>query len=217
MIVAPSILSADFSILKNEIDSVSNAQYLHIDVMDGHFVPNITIGPVVLNSIKDISLVKDVHLMITDPIKYAPKFIDAGADIVTFHYEALNSDDEILSLIKLIKGKGCKAGISIKPNTSVKVLDQFLDKVDLILVMSVEPGFGGQNFMPSALSKIAYLKDKKLENGYEYLIEVDGGINNETAKDCAKSGVDILVAGTFIFKSDNRRVLIDNLKELKVV
>ena len=182
--------------------------------MDGHFVPNITIGPVVVSSIKDTSLVKDVHLMIANPIKYANKFIDAGADIVTFHFEAMKDEDEILSLIKLIKSRNCKVGISIKPNTNVKELDNYLDKVDLVLVMSVEPGFGGQNFMPSALSKIEYLRDKKLENGYDYLIEVDGGINNETARECTKCGVDILVAGTFIFKATDRYALIENLKEL---
>ena len=148
MIIAPSILSADFSKLASEIESVGNAEFIHIDVMDGHFVPNITIGPLVVKAIKNIKNIKDVHLMITDPTKYSPEFIKAGADIVTFHYEALNSNEDIYKCIDLIHSYGVKAGISIKPNTNVNVLDEFLDKLDLVLVMSVEPGFGGQKFIP---------------------------------------------------------------------
>ncbi len=211
MIIAPSILSADFSKLASEIESVGNAEFIHIDVMDGHFVPNITIGPLVVKAIKNIKNIKDVHLMITDPIKYSPEFIKAGADIVTFHYEALNSKEDIYKCIDLIHSYGVKAGISIKPNTNVNVLDEFLDKLDLVLVMSVEPGFGGQKFMPSALGKIKYLSDKKEKGNYNYLIEVDGGINLDTAKLCKDNGVEVLVAGSFIFGSDKRKELIEEL------
>ena len=209
--VAPSILSANFNNLIEEIKSVDNAKYLHIDVMDGKFVPNITIGPLVMKNFKKEinNMVMDVHLMIADPVKYAPEFAKAGADIITFHYEAVKFAEPAIEEIKKI---GVKVGISIKPLTDINVLDDLLDKVDLVLIMSVEPGFGGQEFIPSALDKIRYLADKRKEKGYNYLIEVDGGINKETAKLCAEAGVDILVAGSYIFKSNNRRALIEEIE-----
>ena len=209
--VAPSILSANFNNLIEEIKSVDNAKYLHIDVMDGKFVPNITIGPLVMKNFKKEinNMVMDVHLMIADPVKYAPEFAKAGADIITFHYEAVKFAEPAIEEIKKL---GVKVGISIKPLTDINVLDDLLDKVDLVLIMSVEPGFGGQEFIPSALDKIRYLADKRKEKGYNYLIEVDGGINKETAKLCAEAGVDILVAGTYIFKSNNRRALIEEIE-----
>lgn len=215
MIIAPSILSCDFSDLKGEIESVSNAEFIHIDVMDGHFVPNITIGPVVLKSIEKIKRqIYDVHLMISDPIKYMDDFASAKADIITFHYEALNNKQEIVKLINDIKKRGIKAGISIKPKTDVKVLDEYLDVVDLILIMSVEPGFGGQKFMDNSIDKIKYLSEEKKKNGYNYLIEVDGGINDETIKLVSDAGVEVCVAGSFIFKypKNERNELIDKLK-----
>lgn len=215
MIVAPSILSADFSNLEKEIEDVSDAEFLHIDVMDGHFVPNITIGPLILESIRSKSnMVFDVHLMITDPKKYAPIFISKGADYVTFHFEACKSEDEIMEIIDLIKSLNCKVGLSIKPNTDVKVLDKFLDKLDLVLVMSVEPGFGGQAFMDSSLDKIRYLKGKKELKGYKYLIEVDGGINEKSAIKVKDAGCEVVVAGTYIFKNKDRKKLIEELKKL---
>ena len=209
--VAPSILSANFNNLIEEIKSVDNAKYLHIDVMDGKFVPNITIGPLVMKNFKKEinNMVMDVHLMIADPVKYAPDFVKAGADIITFHYEAVKFAEPAIDAIREL---GVKVGISIKPLTDINVLDDLLDKVDLILIMSVEPGFGGQAFIPSALDKIKYLADKRKQKGYNYLIEVDGGINKETAKQCIEAGVDILVAGSYIFSSNNRKALIEEIE-----
>lgn len=211
-IVAPSILSANFNYLLAEVKSVSSAEFLHIDVMDGHFVPNISIGALVYKNLKtEIDMVMDVHLMISDPVKYAKDFVEAGADYLTFHYEAV---DDVLGTIKYIKSLGVKVGISIKPNTKVEVLDEYLNELDLILIMSVEPGFGGQKFMPSSIDKIAYLKKQRDINDYLYLIEVDGGINLETAKMTVAAGVDILVAGTSIYKSENRDKAIKELMDL---
>ena len=217
MITAPSILSADFSKLGQEIESVSKAEYIHIDVMDGHFVPNITIGPVVVKSMKSFKKqVFDVHLMISDPEKYAIEFVKAGADIVTFHYEALNSDSERLALIDKIRAMGVMVGMSIKPNTSHNVLKDYLDKLDLILIMSVEPGFGGQKFMENSLEKIKYLSDEKKKKGYKYLIEVDGGINKETSLLVKEAGVEVCVAGSYIFgkKPEERNDLVEEINNL---
>lgn len=211
-IVAPSILSADFSKLLEEVQEVKNygATYLHIDVMDGHFVPNITLGPTVYKHLRPhVEMVFDVHLMITDPLKYIEDFVKAGADIITFHYEAVTN---VSKVIKVIKTHNVKAGISIKPNTNVEVLDPYLQDLDLILIMSVEPGFGGQKFIGSALDKIRYLKAKQQD--YNYLIEVDGGINQETGRLCVEAGVDILVAGSYIFNSPSREEAIRGLLEL---
>ena len=213
-IVAPSILSADFSKLLEEVKSVESAEFLHIDVMDGHFVPNITIGPLVVGSIKGkVNMVFDVHLMISDPKKYAIEFIKNGADYIVFHYEALSNHDEIIELIDLVHQNNTKVGISVKPNTDVKVLDPYLDLVDMLLVMSVEPGFGGQSFMPNSLDKIKYLSEKKKENNYKYLIEVDGGINEKTAPLVKEAGVEVIVAGTYVFKSNDRVATIESLRK----
>ena len=212
MKVAPSILSANFNNLLEEINSCKEAEFIHIDVMDGHFVPNITIGPCVIKNLKGkTDKVLDVHLMITDPYKYIGDFVKAGADIITFHYE---SNSDILETIKLIKSFGVKAGLSIKPKTDVEVLMPYLKDLDLVLVMSVEPGFGGQSFIPSALDKIKELSRLKKDKGYNYLIEVDGGINEETAKLVAQAGNEVVVAGTYIFKNDKREEIIKYLKNL---
>lgn len=213
--VAPSILAANFNNLFDEVKSVESADYLHIDVMDGHFVPNISLGTCVYKGLKNqVDLVFDVHLMISDPKKYALDFIKAGADILTFHYEALNNIEEIDNLINFIHDNNTKVGVSIKPNTKVEVLDPILQKLDLVLVMSVEPGFGGQSFIPNALDKISYLKDMKNKNGYNYEIEVDGGINKETSKLCVDAGVDVLVAGTYIYNNKDREKLIKEMQNL---
>lgn len=213
-IAAPSILSADFSKLLEEVKDVSTAKFLHIDVMDGHFVPNITIGPLIVKSIKGkVDMVFDCHLMISEPKKYTESFAKSGADIITFHYEALNSKEEILDLIDYIHSFKIHAGISIKPNTSVDVLDEeILSKVDLVLVMSVEPGFGGQKFMENSLPKIKKLRELKDKFKYNYIIEVDGGINKDTAVLVKAAGVEAIVAGTYVFKSQNRK---ETIKELE--
>ncbi len=215
--VAASILSADFRKLEEEIIPLKEegVDYLHFDVMDGHFVNNISFGSYVLNCIKDsTSLIKDVHLMITNPDKYYVDFIKAGADLITFHYEAINKE-EIIPLINKIKESNVKVGLSIKPKTEVEDIKEFLPYLDLVLVMSVEPGFGGQKFIPNSLNKIELLAKIRKEFNYSYLIEVDGGINNETQSDVIKSGADILVSGSYIFKSKNRKESIKKLKEVK--
>ena len=214
-IAAPSILSADFSKLLEEVKDVSSAKFLHIDVMDGHFVPNITIGPLVVKSLKGkVDMVFDCHLMISDPKKYTEAFAKAGADIITFHFEALNNKEEILDLIDYIHSFKIHAGISIKPNTSVDVLDdEILSKVDLVLVMSVEPGFGGQKFMENSLPKIKRLKELKDKNKYNYIIEVDGGINDESLPKVKMAGIEAIVAGTYVFKSENRKEIIKKIEK----
>ena len=213
--IAPSILSADFNKLEEEILKVQNAgaEFLHFDVMDGHFVPNISFGiPVLKNIAHSHHMVNDVHIMISDPKKYAPEFIKSGAEYLTFHYEALNNDKEVEEVIDLIHSLNGKAGLSVKPNTPVEVVDKFLPKLDLVLVMSVEPGFGGQSFIPSALDKIAHLRKVIDEKKYNCLIEVDGGINAETGKLCKDAGVDVLVAGSYLFGHDDLKERMESLR-----
>ncbi|HKM30078.1 MAG TPA: ribulose-phosphate 3-epimerase [Bacilli bacterium] len=214
MIVAPSILSADFSKLLEEVKEVRElgAKFLHIDVMDGHFVPNISLGPVVYKDLKGkVDIIFDVHLMITDPLKYAKDFVVAGADYITFHYEVV---ENAIFVIEEIKKLGVKVGISLKPDTAVEVLNNILPYVDLVLIMSVEPGFGGQKFMTISLDKIAYLAAQKQKNDYHYLIQVDGGINKETALLAKRAGCEVVVAGTYIFHSANRQAAIISLLAL---
>lgn len=197
--IAPSILSADFAKLGEEITNITKAgaDYIHIDVMDGHFVPNITIGPEVIKSIRKYSSIPfDVHLMIDNPDLYIKDFAEAGADIITIHAEASNHLDRSLALIRKL---GKKAGVSIVPSTSESVLEYVLDKLDLILVMTVNPGFGGQKFLYSQLKKISNLKKIINDKNLNIDIEVDGGINNETAELATTSGANILVSGSYIF------------------
>ena len=210
--IAPSLLSADFACLKKEIDKIKVAEWIHYDVMDGHFVPNISFGYSIL---KDVSKVTDkyldVHLMISDPFKYVDNFIASNASLIVFHYEAVE-ENEINKLIKHIKNNNIDVGIAIKPDTCQDVLKPFLSQLDLVLVMSVEPGFGGQTFNHSAIEKISKLAKLREENNYHYLIEVDGGINESTAKLCRQAGVDVLVAGSYVFNSDDYTKPIESLK-----
>lgn len=212
MKVAPSILSADFSSLKESVSRVSKASILHIDVMDGIFVPNISFGAMVQKSIrKDFKdQIFDTHLMIIDPIKYVKDFKDAGSDYLTFHIEAKS---DIKDTIDLIHKYNMKAGISIKPNTNPSVLIPYLNDLDLVLVMSVEPGFGGQSFMPNSIDKIKWLNNYRKENNLNYLISVDGGINKDTYKFVMEAGSDIAVMGSFIFKQEKPNEWITKIEE----
>lgn len=210
IIVSPSILSADFANLERDIKAVENAgaDWIHVDVMDGHFVPNITIGVPVVKSIKKITkLPLDVHLMIENPEKYVEPFVKAGADIITFHYEA--AGEKSREILKMIKSFGVKAGISIKPKTSPDKIFNLLTTADMVLVMTVEPGFGGQSFMPDCAEKIPYIKKNSPQN---MIIQVDGGINAETAKVCTRLGANSLVAGSYVYKSDDIKTAIDSLR-----
>ena len=210
MIIAPSILSADFSILGEEIVAVerAGADWIHIDVMDGHFVPNITIGPVVVKSIRNASsLPFDVHLMIIDPERYIDAFIDAGADIITIHREVVDMD-----AIERIKRKNCKFGMAINPSTPLNEVEGIIDEFDLLLVMTVEPGFGGQSFMEEVLPKIAKARKLLDEKNRAILLEVDGGITPETGKLAKKFGADVLVAGSAIFGGDDYEKIIGKMR-----
>ena len=209
VIISPSILSADFANLERDIKLVEDAgaDWIHVDVMDGHFVPNITIGVPVVKSIKKIAKIPlDVHLMIENPEKYIKPFADAGADILTFHYEAVQ---DVKSVIDLIKSFNVKAGVSIKPKTPPEKILDYLKYLDLLLVMTVEPGFGGQSFMDDCAEKIPVIKRHAPEN---LIIQVDGGINAETAKICTNYGANSLVAGNYIYKSDNIKSAIQSLR-----
>ena len=210
--IAPSLLSADFTCLKDEINKIETAQWIHYDVMDGHFVPNISFGHSILNDVSKITdMYLDVHLMISEPAKYIDNFIASKASLIVFHYEAVVKE-EVDNLIDYIKNQHVDVGISIKPDTPVEEILPFLSKLDLVLVMSVEPGFGGQEFNPIALDKISTLAKLKKDHQYHYLIEVDGGINEITAKQCRQAGADVLVAGSYIFNSDDYAKAIESLK-----
>ena len=209
IIIAPSILSSDFANLESEIKKLerNGADWVHVDVMDGHFVPNLTIGAPVVKALRRVTNIPlDVHLMIESPEKYIKDFALAGSDIITFHYEA--SKNNVDDLIAMIRSYGKKVGLSIKPKTKVSEIEKYIKDVDLVLIMTVEPGFGGQKFMPDCAEKISEIKNISTQ----VIVEVDGGINIETASHCKKLGVDALVAGNYIFSSDNMKEAIASLR-----
>jgi len=201
--ISPSILSADFSQLGNEIKRLEEggADMIHVDVMDGHFVPNLTIGPPVIKALrKQCSIKFDVHLMISPVHKYIEAYADAGADIITIHPEATDNLEESISKIKSLNKK---VGVSLNPETKIDLINNYLEKIDLVLIMSVNPGFGGQKFMPEVLDKVKQLKEIKSKKNMNFDIEIDGGINFDNCQSAIEAGANILVSGTTVFKSNN--------------
>lgn len=213
--VSPSILSADFGCLKQQCEAVlaAGAEFLHYDVMDGHFVPNISFGVPVLQSLhKSLpNAFYDVHLMISDPLFYAEPFAKAGATLINFHVEC---DSDVRQTLDKIRALGCKTGLTIKPGTPVEALEPYLDELDLVLVMTVEPGFGGQKFMADMMDKVAWLANYKKEHGAKYQIEVDGGVDAATGPICVAAGAEVLVAGSAVFGKDDPAAAVRMLKAL---
>ncbi len=211
---APSILSADFANLGRDVKLVEELgiKYLHIDVMDGNFVPNISLGAPVIKSIRPVSdMIFDVHLMITKPMQYIEDFAKAGADMISFHVEAV---DEVLAVVDKIHSFGKKAGLVIKPNTAVEVLTEYLDKIDYVLVMSVEPGFGGQKFMPSSLDKVRWLVEERENKGLDFIIEIDGGVCVDNLAEISDAGAELLVMGSAIYGKADVEAAIKEYKEI---
>jgi ribulose-phosphate 3-epimerase len=214
--IAPSILSADFSRLGEEVQAVdrAGADYIHVDVMDGHFVPNITIGPLVVDALRKVTdKPLDVHLMIENPDRYIADFASAGADIITIHQEAVA---HLHRTVELIKSLGKRAGVSLNPATPVESLDVILDELDLVLIMSVNPGFGGQAFIPSALDKIRALRQRITQRGLAAELQVDGGVKLDNIRDVVVAGADVLVAGSAVFNTDDYAATITALRERAV-
>ena len=211
MIISPSVLDADFLHFEHDIQKIKNAgiKWIHFDVMDGHFVKNISFGNLFLKKVnKNLDLIKDVHIMVNDPLSMVEEYQESGADYLTFHYEACKDDAEVFQVIDKIHECGMKAGISIKPKTPVNVIFPFLHSLDLVLIMSVEPGRGGQKFMDLSLNRIYALKNRINEERVDVLISVDGGVNDVTGPECRKMGADILVVGQYLFGHEdfNERV-----------
>lgn len=215
--IAPSLLAANFTKLGSEVESLNmtDAYMLHLDIMDGAFVPNISFGYDVVKQLRPMStLIFDVHLMINEPMKYIDKFIDAGANSITFHYEA--SKQNAKEILEYIRSKGVKAALSVKPATAIEEIEQLLPYMDMLLIMSVEPGFGGQKYIPSATDKIKLSRHLIDKNGLKTLIQVDGGVNASNIAEVYKAGCDIAVAGTAVFGKSNRAEAIEELETLSV-
>ncbi len=212
MKVALSILTADFMKVEESLkDIIHDVDYVHMDIMDGEFVPNISFGPAIVKSLRPMTVVPfDTHLMILHPQNYIKQFAEAGSQYITFHVEA---DCDVMETINLIKSYGVKAGISIKPNTTVEAIKEYLPYLDLVLVMSVEPGFGGQKFMPSAIDKCKELKELREKNNYNYLISVDGGINDKTLPQISKY-LDLAVSGSYVCNADNKKERLEILHNM---
>jgi len=213
-IIAPSVLAADFANLQRDIEMINNseADWFHIDIMDGVFVPNISFGMPVLDAIaKHAKKTIDVHLMIVDPDRYIKTFADLGANILSVHYEAC---PHLHRTLQAIKAEGMKAGVAINPHTNIDLLEDVINDIDLVCVMSVNPGFGGQSFIENTYSKVRKLKDLITSKGANTLIEIDGGVTNKNAKQLVESGADVLVAGNFVFKAENPAQTIADLKKI---
>lgn len=217
MIVAPSILSMDFTQTLKQLQEVesSKAKWLHVDIMDGHFVPNLSFGPDITKQIRRHSkLFMDVHIMVEDADHYSDVFVEAGANLLTFHLEACKDAESVHRIISKIHHQGCKVGLSIRPQTPVEAVFPYLNVIDLVLIMSVNPGYGGQSFMEESVDRIQRLRKEIDTHQHSVLIEVDGGINAETGLKVAQAGADVLVAGSYVFKNDIVRA-VESLWKLK--